>query len=294
MRKPIVVLVAALAAVVLTAAPPRAIMLGQTLLMPDPRFISLAGRSVQSLAADFYWLREINVTGGVLVPEEGYAVYQLAKMVADLDETFRVPYWWSAVSMPVRYQGQYAHAKEAELHLRRGLSHFPKDSQMGVVLTHNLVFYQRDYVAAAAFLEEAAKWPDAPVHYGPLAVRLKAMTGQFESARELLGQLRLQGFRGDKTNDELLIEMLEGREQQIELEVVMQRVEKAVSAFKGVNGRLPQGIEELVHAGLLPSVPKDPEGQPIVLDEKGYATTTSAIERLKVYEWAGAEPAKQP
>jgi hypothetical protein len=271
----LVVVALGLAAVAGLSAPPRS-QASSGFALANPAFLQLAGRSQISLLADLYWLRAVNLAGGASTPQDGLAMAQLANQITTLDGEFRAPYWYCAVHIPQRYAGKWENAKHADALLRRGLEHFPKNVFFAVILVHNLIFYQRDYRAAADLLKDAATWPDAPPHFGPLATRLYAMTGQFDVARELVRELK------ESATDEDTRKLMETREREVDVEAALQAVDALVDRYQREQGRPAASIQALVDQGYLERVPLDPDGLPITLDETGHAR--SGAERMKVFE----------
>lgn len=276
---PLIAAVACIAGVALTARAPTTLTDRQgMLILPRPLFLKALGRSHISLITDFYWLRTINRATTAFSPLEARALLTLGDLIVDLDPDHSHAYWLIGLNAPVpaREKGKWANAVEAADLLRRGLARFPRENKLVIALAHNLTFYQRDYPAAAAVLEARAKLPDALPYFGPLATRLLATSGHFESSR-LVARAMLESATDDETR-----KMFEERLKLIDLEERLALIDAADQRYFADQGRHAQTVDDLVAAGYLDQAPSCPFGGVIIL-RNGKAQST-ATKRLQLFE----------
>lgn len=227
------------------------------------------------LVTDYYWIQTIQAVGVAATPEQYRDIYDYADLVTDLDPSFRqvYPFTGAVIAVPLG-GGRWANTRESTLILEKGLKHDPNNIYLRILLSYNLTLFQRDYQRAAKLLEETARLPGAPRHVAGLATRLYAQAGDFDAGLALAASL------AESAEEPEMRELFERRVLEVQLERVLERVDKAVEAWRQREGRPPPDVRALVVAGLLPSLPEDPLGGSIVLDETGRARSTAQEKRL--------------
>lgn len=249
------------------------------LVLPRPALLKALGRSHLQLVTDYFWLRTLNRSVIVLDETEGKALIALGELISDLDPPFRYPYWLVGLNAPISPQKRgevWPNSREAARYMERGYALAPEDDKMAIVLATNYMLYQRDYVSAARVLRKRLEYPNAPVHFAPLATRLLAAAGDFDASREFARAMI------ESADDEDTKKMFEERLKLIDLEEILAAVDAASARFREKEGRHPISVTELIETGYLAERPQDPYGGIIVLTE-GRSYSTAARERLEVH-----------
>jgi len=266
----------------LSAPPPRRAPQGphQPPLLPRPELLHALFAAQQSVVADYYWVRTTEATGEAETPEEYRDIYDYASLVADLDPDFAYLYVFAGAAIPVNLgREHWVNTEESTRILERGVQRFPRHVFMRILYAHNLTYFRKDYRAAADFIAQTARLPGAPSYLGPLAARMYAHAGAFDAGRAMAESL------AEAATDPELKALMKRRRDQMGLEEELQKVDRAVEAFRARTGRLPFGMEELVVAGDLQRMPVDPLGGQISFDLKGRAVSSSTSGlRLKLFD----------
>lgn len=280
---PAIALAAGVAAVaLLSSPPPRRPPKGphQSPLLPRPELLHALFAAQQPMVADYYWVVTTEATGRAETPEEYRDIFDYATLVADLDPDFTYLYVFAGAVIPVNLgRERWVNTEESTRILERGVQRFPRHVFLRILLAHNLSYFRHDYRAAADLLAETAKLPGAPQYLAPLATRMYAHAGAFDAGRAIAESL------AESATDPGLKQLMQQRRDQMALEEELQKVDRAVAAFRARQGRPPFGLEELVVSGDLPALPVDPMGGQISLDLHGRAASSSTSGlRLKLFD----------
>jgi len=227
------------------------------------------------LVTDYYWIQTIQAVGMAATPEQYRDIYDYAQLVTDLDPGFRQVYPFTGAVIAVNVgDGRWVNTEESTRILEKGLKYDPDNIYLRILLSYNLTVFQKDFQRAAKLLEETAKLPGAPSHVAGLATRLYAQAGDFDAGLALASSL------AESAEEPEMQAFFERRVLEVQLERVLERVDEAVALWRQREGRAPPDVQALVSAGLLPSLPEDPLGGRIVLDETGRARSTEQQKRL--------------
>jgi len=244
-------------------------------LLPRTDILRAAGRPLLNLVTDYFWIQTIQAIGIAKTPAESRDVYDYAKLVTELDPDFRPVYAFAGVIIPARLpSGAWANTKESTELLGRGVAQFPANVYLRILLTYNLVHFERDYSRAARLAEETSKLSDAPSYLSGLATRLYARAGAYEAGMILARSL------AESSEDPEARTAFGRRVMEIELERELTAVDEALALYKAREGHLPRDISTLVSSGDLRAMPHDPLGGQIRINAAGHATSTSLTHRL--------------
>lgn len=251
------------------------------LVLPRAGLLKALGRSHLQLIADYYWLRTLNRSVVVANAAEGEALIGLGNLIADLDPHFMHNYWLvglNATVPPEDHSSEWHNARAVVKLLERGVAIDPSDDKVVIVLASTLMTFLKDYSAAARVLQERTRYPNAPAHFGPLATRLLAASGNYDASREF-ARAMMEGAPDEETR-----KLFEERLKLIDLEEILATVDAAAKRCREEKGVSPSTARELVYAGCLDTEPYDPFGGTIVIS-KGRAYSTNAPERLEVHDF---------
>lgn len=277
----LVILLTALGTVAALSEPPRDPPRGpyQAPLLPRIEMLRVLGAGQRSLVTDYYWLQAIQAAGAgghSLEPTRYLDLFYYADLVTDLDPKFHKVYMFAGNTIPTNLGREtWVNTTEARKILEKGVKNFPEDSTLRLYLAYNLSYFHKEHAAAAEHLRIAASLPNVNKFVPELASRLLAFNRRFDAALALA-----ESFRDNETDPELR-QLFDERVQEIYREKVLVQVDDAVAAFQKREGRLPQGLSELVAKGDLPRMPVDPMGGVISIGPDGRSTSTSATLRLE-------------
>lgn len=284
-------LVAAAATVAVVSQPPADALRDKTqgLVLPRKEVVHLLAAPWQQLAADYYWLLQVNQLGRATNAQEHRDVCTYAELATDLDPRFYTAYHFGGVACVYNLgHEQWMNVDASSALLEKGIRHFPRDTRLRFLLGYNLGILKHDARAAAPIFEALSKAPDAPAHLAPLATRLYAESGQFEASTAMARALR------DAAPDEETRSFYDRRLQEISAEQVLQQVDAAIGRYTARVGAPPRDIPALVASEDLPAMPGDPLGGEIVIGPGGRARSTASTFRLRAIHQYLKEQGLQP
>lgn len=279
--KKTVVVVGALVLLVLTARPPSPNLHQQDFqpLLLRPAFAQTISKPFLPMLVEVLWLRALNAIGLKDSEQKNRALHEYGVVITELDPRFRLAYEFIGLNIPFAVaRNTFSGGDLSADMFERGLRAFPTDLKLHLYLGFSLFHHQRKFSQAADVFYRAARLPDALPYMAALATRLKAHNGGAEDAlsmtRELLASATDEGIRAE----------LEQRVGEMEVEVVLQRVDRAASAYFAEFGRQPQSLVELVERKFYDGALLDPQGGLISIDPQGRATSTSLKRRMEIFE----------
>lgn len=261
----------------------------QAVLLPRPEVLHLFAAPWQPLVADYFWILQVNQLGRAANAAEHRDVAAYAQLATDLDPLFYVSYYLGGVGTVFNLgREQWMNVGESTALIRKGLRVFPRDTKLRFLLGYNLGILRHDARAAAPIFEALSKEPGAPAHLAPLATRLYAEAGEFDS-----GMAMAQALRDAATDDETR-SFYDQRLKELAAERVMQQVDGASERYRARTGRPPPDVGSLVSAGDLPAMPEDPLGGTVEFGPSGRARSTASTYRLRTIRQYLKEKGLQP
>jgi hypothetical protein len=275
---PFLVLAACLALIAAFAEPPvRRRTEGGRPLLPRLEFLRTFGASQVPLVTTYLWLETLQSIGAALTEQEYRDVYDYANLVTDLDPHLYFAYTFAGLTISFnRGRETWVNTAESTAILEKGLKAFPTDPSLKGYLAYNLAYFHKEYRRAGLLLREVAGLPGVPAYVGPLATRLLAQGGDFDSGLALAQTLR------DSARDPETRAAFARRVKEIELERVLQTVDRANAAYRQRMGRSAATLAELLLSGDLSLPPVDPLGGTISIDADGRARSDSEHTRLEL------------
>jgi hypothetical protein len=154
--------------------------------VPRPEVARIAAIGFESLAADFYWLRVVQLVGSTTDPTAwATLIERITQVVVTLDPWVDHPYRFAALwtsENPETIGG-------ANRLLERGIAYHPREWRNRFYLSFNHFFQLGDTETAARELDRAVELPGAPPYLGRLSARLSAVGGDIEAANAYLQTL---------------------------------------------------------------------------------------------------------
>lgn len=228
---------------------------------------------------ELLWLRSLNAIGLKDSVQKNQALYEYGVVLSELDPKFYQVYEYLGLNIPFADKRDHFVGGDLACDLfERGLKAFPQDRKLHMYLGFSLFHHQRKFGEASDVFARAARLPDALDWMGPLATRLKAQTGKAEDALQLTHDLLASNL------DDEVRAQLEKRAQELAIEVVLQRVDRAAEEFTKSVGRPPRDFAELKDQHFYEGAFLDPSQGFISLDANGKATSTSLERRMEIYE----------
>jgi hypothetical protein len=218
----------------------------------------------EPIVADAYWIRAVVYYGRQrLTPraDKNYdLLYPLLDLVTTLDPRFVVAYRFGAIFLSEPMPGGPGRPDQAVSLLERGAAQMPQRWEF----LHDIGFVYalsvRDYARAAEWFNRAAAVPGAPVWLRSTAALMLLRGGDRAAARQLWQQLH------DTSEMEWLQTIALTHLVQFDALDAIDALNEIVWRYQASAGRLPASWQELIDAGVLRAVPRDPAGVAFVLD----------------------------
>jgi len=149
--------------------------------------------------------------------------------------------------------------------LQRGIAANPDQWRLYQDLGNVYYFDAKDYTKASAAYAEGSKLPHAQLWMKVMAAKIAAEGESPETSYFLWQQVY------ETTSDSMVKQNALEHLRLMQVELDLRAVDQVGDEFEKRTGHRASHITELVAAGLLKGVPKDPEGYPYVLGEGGKA-----------------------
>ena len=194
--------------------------------------------------------------------------------VTRFDDRFLVPYLLGGIVLAESRD----HATRALDLLGEGEKCFPLEWRLPFYSSYIWYFILEDPVKGGTALVRASRIPGSPAYFPLLASRMLSEGYEPGSALAFLVEMARQ-----ETDSRRKV-LLEERIKLVMVERDLQLLEKAVSDYVSRFGILPEGLQDLVRAGVIGRIPEEPYGGRYLLTADGRVRSSRApAERLKVH-----------
>jgi tetratricopeptide (TPR) repeat protein len=149
--------------------------------------------------------------------------------------------------------------------LQRGIQANPDYWRLYQDLGNVYYFDAHDYAKASAAFAEGSKNPHALIWMKVMAAKIAAEGESPETSYFLWWQVY------NSTSDPAVKENAEGHLKLMKVQLDLKEIDRLADEFEKNKGRRATRLSELVQAGLLKEMPKDPDGYAYVLGEGGKA-----------------------
>jgi tetratricopeptide (TPR) repeat protein len=243
--------------------------------LPKGEYLKPALLGYHHLGADILWLKLIQVIGKKRNSADEYEwMYHALDVITTLDPQYAYAYYAGGVIL-----GDLANRPDLSNRLlERGVTANPDVWNIPFLLGYSYYFLLGDPAKGAEYIMQAARLPDGPSYLPGLATRMAAEAGNPDTALAFL-EARLTD-----THDPEMREVLAYRMKEVIIERDLRILERAVEAYRTQQRALPATLTDLVGAGALPSLPREPFGGDYRLDpQTGSVSSSTHPERLRTF-----------
>ena len=229
----------------------------------------------RNVLADVVWLQAVQVAGNLRMNPADYdRLYTLLNVEADLDPKFEIPYLLGGLVLGESPQ----HGREALRVFERGKVTHPSDWRFPFYLGFTHYFSLGDGIAGGRAMAEAARLPGSPAYLPGLASRMLSEAREPEAALALLETIVRQ------ENDPARRSVLDRRIREVTVERDLQALERAMESYREKMGTVPRELSDLVRAGILSSIPEEPNGGRYLMEPGGKVHSDRVSQRLRVFQ----------
>jgi tetratricopeptide (TPR) repeat protein len=237
------------------------------ILLRSGKLMKLMSLEYAPLMADIYWTRVVQYYGNKHVRGQANLelLWPLLDITTTLDPNLLVAYRFGAMFLSQAAPAGAGRPDLAVELIHRGIQANPEYWRLYEDLGFVYYFDLKDYQKASEAFLEGSKKPDAQVWMKVMAAKIAAEGESFATSFYLWKDIYESASDPSiKKNALLHLQLLRAREDCKQLDALADEYEKR-------NGRRPARMAELVQAGLLRGLPKDPMGIPYVFGENGKA-----------------------
>ena len=239
----------------------------ELLYLPNGKYLKVASLGQASVVADVVYLWAIQYYSNYdRADRYTYVEHVFGKVIPELDPHFIDPYWLGALILTTEAQDLEAGLRILEL----GFEKNPRE-WIFLFLAGWECDHVKDYDRAATYFDRASRVPGAPA---PLVRLVAGMRTRGGNLREAIAKWEevLADPRGDEASQAIARRQL----RTLRVRADVQDLEGAIAAYRERSGEPPRRLEDLVRAGLLKSLPLDPDGKPYRYDATSGAVTSDA------------------
>jgi tetratricopeptide (TPR) repeat protein len=233
----------------------------------SPSVVKFMSLEYTPLMGAIYWTRAVQYYGEkhrLHDPNLGL-LWPLLEIATTLDPQLIPAYHFGSTFLGEKPPAGAGRPERAIELLQRGLKANPDEWRLYYDMGFVYYFDMADYQKAAAAFEEGSKNPKSYIWMKVLAAKV-AGQGESPETSYFMWQQVYQ-----TTADPAIKKNAEDHLLLMKTQLELKEIDRLVDEFEKQNGRRPARLGELVQAGLMKSVMKDPDGYPYVLGEDGKA-----------------------
>lgn len=239
----------------------------------SPSVLKLMALNNDLALADLLYIRTLQHAGNYLNIEQTHWLWSYFDTITDLDPAFEYAYIMGGITLSVYcYNGELSNRL-----LLKGIQIQQNDWRIPFLIGYNYYYELGNFKEGARYLDLASRLPGAPFWLSFLAAKLYSEAGDIDSAIEFL-----KGMLSITTNKKIK----EGLKQKLKVALIeksIRPVEEAVKRFKERYGRYPRNLDELKDKGLMSSIPRDPFGGYLYIDNDGRVYSSTTKERMRIF-----------
>ncbi|OGY99841.1 MAG: hypothetical protein A2945_02505 [Candidatus Liptonbacteria bacterium RIFCSPLOWO2_01_FULL_52_25] len=230
--------------------------------LPPIALVKTFDLGLHAAAASFFWVNDVIFEVPLLRVGLDRLMRDLA-LVNDLDPRFSFPYYFTVLVIPdERHPDRVAATIEIGEH---GVREADPDWRVPFFLAIAYHLYTDDRVSAARNYDIAARSPGIPFY----AKRFSENFGIAQNARaETIAAWRIIAASAEEAGDQATKERAEVY---IERLTIFDLLEEAARIYRHAFGKFPEYPHDLVAAGILSKIPRDPLGFEFTLGGDGSA-----------------------
>ena len=201
-------------------------------------------------------------TENIIVRPEHANMFRTLQTATQLDPYNMDAYYFAQAAFTWELK-RYAEVNEL---LEYGVKYRTWDPWIHFYLGFNYAYFIKDYGKAAKYLKRAGELPPGNSLFTKLAARYFYESEQTEMGLAFLESMIAQ------SKDKAIKRTYEVRRNAL---LAVSTLEKALAEFRSRNGSPAKVLDELIQAGLLERIPRDPYGGRFYLDREGRVRSTS-------------------
>ncbi len=229
----------------------------EPLYLPEARYVKLVTLGFDGFASDLLWFNTVNYFGKQYLGKKDYRwLFHMCTLVTKLDpNALHVFEFCGSLLSWIAKQPE-----KSNIILTKAIEEHPLNWRFYYLRGFNYWYFMEDLERAKQDIARASRVKGAPTFLASLASRLVASTENPNTAVHFLKDLI------DNTNDETVQRALGEKLKLAYVSRDAERLESLLAKFEEQSGSKAKSLDDLVSAGLLKFIPKDPFGDQYILD----------------------------
>jgi hypothetical protein len=222
----------------------------------------------EGLLANIYWTRVVQYFGRKRLDHSARfeLLGPLLRITTDLDPQLIIAYRFGAIFLAEKPPGGAGRPEEALQLLRRGIVANPSYWRLWQDLGFIYYWDLKDYPTAARVFQAGSEQPGAHIWMKVLAASVAGEGGAIRTSKLLWSEIYREAANDSiRKSAEEHLAALQAQED-------MDQLNARLAQYRTREGKAAQSWDELVLAGLVQKLPRDPSGIAYRIDENGRAT----------------------
>ena len=250
----------------------REFLISQMLYLPSGKYLRPVSFGYQTLLADYIYLWSIQYYGDPGFHPRMEYLKHTYDLITELDPHFLDAYQTGALFM--FYEGRNPSA--GLWLLNKGLERNPNEWILPTDAGFYCIMNLRDYKLAASYFEKASKIPGAPSLVKRMQAGAYFRMGDMRVAHQLWQEVY------DTAEKASIKQTAFQHVHDLKIMIDLEDIRKAIALFHSKFQRYPLNLNQLVSAGILRTIPRDPEENSYVYDPQ--TGNVDCGSQLKVYK----------
>lgn len=246
----------------------------EPIYLPRAELLRPLSLGYHNVLADVLWFRAINYFGKHYRSDRTYPwLAHICDLVTDLDPRAEHVYRFAGLILPWE-------AGEVDAGIRmleKGARAIPESWGLAYYLGFTYFFFKNDVERAAAHLQRAVHLPGVHPGVAQLATLITTEASGPHAAMAFLRDLE------QNAESQQVRSVIQRNMQEAAAAATIDQVDRQIEAFTAAHGRPPQALKELVTAGLLREVPRDPLGGHLEIGPDGKAQSSTGKRPLRTH-----------
>jgi len=241
--------------------------IAEVLYVPSGRILRRLSLGHEGLLANIYWTRVVQYFGRKRLGRATRfeLLGPLLRITTDLDPQLVIAYRFGAIFLAERAPGGAGQPQEALYLLRRGIAANPDYWRLWQDLGFIYYWDLKDYASAARVFQTGGERPGAGVWMKALAATVAAAGGQTQTSRLLWSEIYRQA------ENESIRRSAQEHLLALQAQDEIEHLNRLLGQYRAKEGRQAHTFPELVVAGFLSALPRDPSGAPYRVGPDGRA-----------------------
>ena len=223
--------------------------------LPSDKFLQGATLGYDEILGDLLWIKTLGYFGSHAAIDQNYTwLAHMLDIVTTLDPLYQPPYEFGGIALAA----EAGDVDSSIALLKKGMDHVPSNHPryyyLPFFLAFDYMYYKEDYLTAAHYLEQAAKFPQSPPYLPGLVAKLYANADSPDVAVAFLQEM-IQSTDQQDLKGQLIIRL-----HQVTHQANLNMLTSAFDTYYRRFEKYPPSLAAFVSTGIIDHIPVDPRG----------------------------------